>query len=50
LEDPAFLKIFRNKGRFSGLLTGIPIHVITNTRVALLGVAYYGFDKQKHTV
>ncbi len=49
LEDPAFLKAFCNKGRFSGLLTNIPIHVITNTQVALLGAAYHGFDKLNGT-
>jgi glucokinase len=39
LEDGGFMKAFTDKGRFRGLLTGIPVHVILNTQAALLGAA-----------
>jgi glucokinase len=42
LEDPAFLSAFRHKGRFKGLLTQMPVHVILNPKTALLGAASYG--------
>lgn len=43
LDSERFINAFRQKGRFSDLLTAVPIHVITNPRLALLGAAYYGF-------
>lgn len=42
LEDPAFLEIFRDKGRFHGMLANMPMHVILNHKAALLGAAAYG--------
>jgi glucokinase len=44
LRDPAFLRAFRHKGRFSGLMHEIPLHVILEPRTALLGAARYGLD------
>ena len=41
LEDGVFAQAFVNKGRFAGLLAGIPVHVIV-ARAALLGAAIYG--------
>ena len=35
----AFLRAFCAKGRFSSLMERIPLHVVTNERVALLGAA-----------
>lgn len=42
LEKRRFLAAFRNKGRFSDLLTDIPVHIILNPKAALLGAAAYG--------
>ncbi|GAB4576334.1 MAG: glucokinase [Anaerolineae bacterium] len=41
LKRPEFLEAFRAKGRFAELLTRVPVHVIKNPKIALLG-AYYG--------
>jgi glucokinase len=43
LHSDHFSSAFRHKGRFSDLLSTVPLHVITNARLALLGAAYYGF-------
>ncbi|MGQ9785146.1 MAG: glucokinase [Anaerolineae bacterium] len=40
--EKGFLKAFRHKGRFSELLSQVPVHVITHPKVALLGAACYG--------
>lgn len=42
LREPQFLRAFTQKGRFADLLQNIPIHVILNPKVALLGAAKYG--------
>jgi glucokinase len=39
-----FMPAFRDKGRFSRLLSAIPVHVIVNTRVALVGAACHGLS------
>lgn len=44
LQNPRFLAAFRDKGRMQTWLAKVPIHVITNPHVALLGAAYYGLD------
>jgi glucokinase len=38
------LDSFRDKGRFSDLLSDIPVHVILNPDVALMGAACFGLD------
>jgi glucokinase len=43
LDSERFSHAFRHKGRFSAMLADIPLHVITNPRLALLGAAYHGF-------
>ncbi|MBS1250232.1 MAG: Glucokinase [Chloroflexi bacterium] len=48
LEEPFFLQSFKNKGRFSDLMTNIPVHVILNPKVALLGAAYHGLERTEH--
>lgn len=40
LQASAFLQLFREKGRFSELMTNIPVYVIRNPKVALYGAAY----------
>lgn len=42
LKGDQFLESFINKGRFSDLLFKIPVHVILNPKVALLGAACHG--------
>jgi glucokinase len=44
LEDERFLQAFRRKGRFTDLLARVPMHVILNPKVALLGAARHGFE------
>lgn len=39
LTGPLFMQAFLNKGRLRPLLEGIPVHVITNDRAALVGAA-----------
>jgi glucokinase len=45
LKEPRFMEAFVNKGRFSDLLTDVPVHVILNPKAALLGTACYGFEE-----
>lgn len=45
LEAPRFLEAFQHKGRFAELLARIPLHVILNRKVALLGAAQYGLHR-----
>lgn len=44
LDDGAFMKGFRNKGRFSKLVSRIPVYVILNPKIALIGAALYGLE------
>ena len=44
LENERFLQAFRQKGRFTEMLTRMPLHVILNDKVALLGAACHGFE------
>ena len=44
LKQDGFMKAFRYKGRFSGMLARVPVHVILNPKAALLGAACYGLD------
>lgn len=46
LESGQLMRSFRNKGRLSAILTDIPVYVITNTCLALLGAAYHGFEER----
>lgn len=39
LEEDVFLRAFVDKGRFAGLLGDIPVHVVLNPMVGLLGAA-----------
>ena len=44
LESEAFLSPFRKKGRLSLLLDQIPLYIILNPKVALLGAACHGLE------
>jgi glucokinase len=44
LEDPAFMHNFANKGRFSDMMAKVPVYVICNPKVALLGAACHGLE------
>ena len=44
LETGQFMKSFTNKGRFSELVSRIPVHVICNSKIALMGAALYGLE------
>ena len=37
MQQGAFLRAFLDKGRFSGLLETLPLHIVTNPQVGLLG-------------
>src|SRR6266487_2578314 len=44
LVDERFMQAFTHKGRFTQMLARIPVHVILNPDVALLGAARHGFE------
>jgi len=46
LDGKQFMKTFTHKGRFTQMLAQMPVHVILNPKVALLGAAYHGFEQQ----
>jgi glucokinase len=53
LQKPLFLQAFMNKGRLAEVLHPIPIYVILNRKIGLLGAAYRGFgddDVNKHVL
>ncbi len=43
IEDGAFMKAFLHKGRMRSLLEAVPVHLILNPQVGLLGSAVCGF-------
>jgi glucokinase len=44
LNDGIFMESFTNKGRFSEMVSRIPVHVILNPKVALIGAAFHGLE------
>jgi len=44
LNKGRFIKAFRHKGRMSALVARMPVYVVLNSRVALLGAARYGLE------
>jgi glucokinase len=42
LDEGTFMDCFTNKGRFSEFISNIPVHVICNSKIALMGAALYG--------
>ena len=47
LSSERFMQSFRNKGRLGKLLASVPVHVILNPKIALLGAALHGFEATK---
>ena len=45
LRDGTFMAAFVNKGRFADTLSHVPVYVVLNPKTALLGAAWYGFDR-----
>ncbi|MCP4165652.1 MAG: glucokinase [Chloroflexi bacterium] len=45
LQQQHFLQSFLGKGRFTALLVRIPVHVIVNSKTALMGAAFYGLEQ-----
>ncbi|MEN6482976.1 MAG: glucokinase [Anaerolineaceae bacterium] len=45
LRKASFLSAFQNKGRFSEMLSRVPVHIIRNPEVALIGAARYGMEQ-----
>jgi glucokinase len=43
LDGERFMQAFQHKGRFSNMMSEVPVHVILNPDIALLGAASYGF-------
>lgn len=39
LQEGSFLRAFTNKGRMSSLLENVPVHIVLNSKVGLLGAA-----------
>ncbi|QBD77709.1 glucokinase [Ktedonosporobacter rubrisoli] len=44
LKEEQFMQSFKNKGRFAEMMTNIPVHVVLNPKLALLGAACRGFE------
>lgn len=44
LDRERFMQAFQHKGRFSEMISQVPVHVILNPDIALLGAASYGFE------
>nr|WP_177186272.1 glucokinase [Nitrosomonas sp. Nm166] len=49
LKSGGFMRAFRDKGRFSALMNEIPVHVITNTEISLLGAKHEAHHLLKTT-
>jgi glucokinase len=47
LETGRFMDAFRRKGRMSDLLARMPVHVVLNPKVALLGAACHGLGMSR---
>jgi glucokinase len=49
LKDGTFVQAFCDKGRYSALLKTIPIHVVLNEKVGLLGASLYAAQAIRHS-
>jgi glucokinase len=46
-QDGLFMQSFQHKGRLSEVLTTMPVHLILNDGLALLGAAIHGFEQME---
>ncbi|BAZ45365.1 glucokinase [Chondrocystis sp. NIES-4102] len=46
MQDGRFLNTFKDKGRVSSLITAIPVHIVLNPQVGLVGSVLYGLQNQ----
>ena len=46
LQQPGFLQAYGDKGRMSGLVNRLPIHIVMEPRAGLLGAIQYAFQTQ----
>jgi glucokinase len=46
LQDGRFMQAFTHKGRLTEMLTRMPVHIILNPKIALLGAARQGFEQR----
>ena len=46
LHDGRFMQAFTHKGRLTEMLTRMPVHIILNPKIALLGAARQGFEQR----
>ena len=49
LQRPAFMQAFVTKGRLEPLLESIPVRVINNDQVGVVGAARYAANRMKHS-
>jgi len=49
LQEKHFMPSFVKKGRFTDVLNRVPVYVILNPKTALMGAAYYGFDRYQES-
>jgi glucokinase len=47
LNQGVFMQAFLNKGRLSDFLQNVPVYVILNPKIALIGAAFYGLELYK---
>ncbi len=45
IKESAFIKVFQRKGRMASLLEKVPVHVVLNPQVGLLGSILYALKK-----
>jgi glucokinase len=45
LDSEQFMQVFTHKGRLTPMLTRMPVHVILNPNIALLGAARHGYEQ-----
>ncbi len=46
MQDGRFLNTFKNKGRVSTLIEAVPVHIVLNSQVGLVGSVLYGLQHQ----
>ncbi|MGF1591411.1 MAG: glucokinase [Pleurocapsa sp.] len=46
MQDGRFLNTFKNKGRVSTLIEAVPVHIVLNPQVGLVGSVLYGLQNQ----